>query len=375
MMVSMRLRPSLLALLLIPGATLAQGPLLFLGDDKYVTDAPKTGYIYLCKAHKETNAGAFQAGDWIQGNTWDPSTKPTVDGNVAWPTAKFTSKTSGTKRVLTSNGLPQHNTGIYPIQATDDAYQYDRNPNSIKTQTLTINVPKNPKVATKPNCMRGEVGMALTGVPIFNGFDAELRDAVAHEIQDAKNGHPEVTGQYHYHNVSDTVVNQLRNKTISNKPVLVGYAFDGFGIYSEKKTDGSNYTNADLDVCHGRTSSVPWQGKNVKMYHYVTTTEFPYTVGCFMGTPLQLQSGTPGQGRNPAGQGRGPNGATGNMGGIGQMMSGSMQGPPQAAITACSGKSAGNSCMFSDEHGSHSGSCTSTPDGKTACRPSDMPPR
>jgi hypothetical protein len=44
-------------------------------------------------------------------------------------------------------------------------------------------------------------------------------------------------------------------------------------------------TNADLDACHGTTSKVMWNGKKVRMYHYVATWEFPYTVGCFRGTP------------------------------------------------------------------------------------------
>ena len=44
-------------------------------------------------------------------------------------------------------------------------------------------------------------------------------------------------------------------------------------------------TNASLDVCHGRTSTVPWHGTRVKIYHYVMTHEFPYTVGCYRGTP------------------------------------------------------------------------------------------
>ena len=32
-------------------------------------------------------------------------------------------------------------------------------------------------------------------------------------------------------------------------------------------------------------SSVPWHGKTVSIYHYDMTFEFPFTVGCFRGTP------------------------------------------------------------------------------------------
>ena len=46
-------------------------------------------------------------------------------------------------------------------------------------------------------------------------------------------------------------------------------------------------TNKDLDACHGTTSKVWFNGKHVRMYHYVATHEFPYTVGCFRGTVAQ----------------------------------------------------------------------------------------
>ena len=47
-------------------------------------------------------------------------------------------------------------------------------------------------------------------------------------------------------------------------------------------------TNKDLDECHGTTSKVWWDGKYVKMYHYVLTAQFPYSLGCFRGTPVKL---------------------------------------------------------------------------------------
>ncbi len=44
-------------------------------------------------------------------------------------------------------------------------------------------------------------------------------------------------------------------------------------------------TNADLDACHGHVHAIPWDGKYADLYHYHMTDEYPYTVGCFMGTP------------------------------------------------------------------------------------------
>jgi hypothetical protein len=68
---------------------------------------------------------------------------------------------------------------------------------------------------------------------------------------------------------------------------LVGYALDGCGIYLERDSHGNLPTDADLDVCHGRTSAVPWDGKTVVMCHHDVTLEYPYTLGCYHGTPAQ----------------------------------------------------------------------------------------
>ena len=65
--------------------------------------------------------------------------------------------------------------------------------------------------------------------------------------------------------------------------MLIGYALDGFGIYSKYKTNGQLYTNADLDECHGTTTSVVWNGEVQEVYHYVLTEEYPFTIGCFKG--------------------------------------------------------------------------------------------
>ncbi len=67
---------------------------------------------------------------------------------------------------------------------------------------------------------------------------------------------------------------------------LVGFALDGFPIYNGRDEDGKRLTNADLDKCHGRTSVVKLDGEKVKTYHYEATLEYPYTLGCFRGTPV-----------------------------------------------------------------------------------------
>ena len=41
-----------------------------------------------------------------------------------------------------------------------------------------------------------------------------------------------------------------------------------------------------LDECHGHTHEIEWDGELVKRYHYHATAEYPYTVGCYRGTPV-----------------------------------------------------------------------------------------
>lgn len=277
--------------------------LLPLGDG-HLSDAPKVGYLLDCQTMFNTRR-AVHGGPWIKGDEWDPAEKPVVQGDVTWPDSSITITLEGDRRIIRANNLPKHDTGIFPIQADDPAYQYDHNPNSIQTQQILLTLPADPTLANTPSCVpMGMIGFATDGVAIFNAVDAAGRDAVAHEVQDKCHGHPERNGQYHYHGPSPCMPNEMSSG-------LVGYALDGFGIYGMKDAStGRILHDTDLDACHGTTSTVLWNGKPTKIYHYVLTAEYPYTIGCFRGyvaaTSLhhgQHQSAGPGMGpeRSPPG--------------------------------------------------------------------------
>src|SRR5688572_576700 len=101
---------------------------LVLGDGK-VSSEPQRDYFWSCQT-QFNGGGAFADGPWINGDgTWNRLAKLTVDGAVEWANYRFTVEVVNNERVVTGNGLPPHTTGIYPIQSSDDAYQYDRNPN------------------------------------------------------------------------------------------------------------------------------------------------------------------------------------------------------------------------------------------------------
>ena len=111
---------------------------------------PTVGGLWTCQTTFNGGGGALTAGSWFNGDgTYDKTKKLSVDGSVSWPNASFKITKSASMRVFTTNDLPtDHTTGTFPIASTDDAYQFDRNPNSIKAQTLSLSVPLHPKAAS-----------------------------------------------------------------------------------------------------------------------------------------------------------------------------------------------------------------------------------
>jgi YHYH protein len=260
-----------------------------LGDGK-ISSAPERGYVMSCTT-SFSGGGALATAPWIHGDSWDLTQKISVRGKIVWPQAQFEITTADKDRVVSrivrGNGLPlKAATGTFPIAQDDPAYQIDRNPNTIVPNDIVLKLPMMPQFAAEPSCVpMGMIAVGLNGVAIFNALDGGGRDAVAHEVQDLCNGHPQPQGQYHYHGPSPCLPNQ------AGKEMLIGYALDGFGIYSMYDAQGHELTDADLDGCHGRTSKVEWNGARRVIYHYVLTQEYPYTIGCFRGSPVQNAAG------------------------------------------------------------------------------------
>lgn len=270
-----------------PSAQTSSGTLnctvLPLGDKQYSTTSAQAGYIYTCTVGSGTSP--VSSAPWLASTTWNLLSKVVVEGSIAWPGA-VSITSSGATRTITTNGVPvsPHTTGIFPIAASDPARQYDGNPNSITEHNRTYNLPGKPTVAASPTCLgMGAIGVTITGVAVYNAFDAADGDAVAREEQDSCHGHPDQSDTYHYHGILQACVPDSGSATQNSS--LLAYAFDGFGIYGPWY-NGKILTTADLDACHGITSPVMWDGQLVNMYHYVSTYDFPYTVGCYRGTPI-----------------------------------------------------------------------------------------
>jgi len=273
--------------------------ILPVGDGRYNADKAVKGFVYTCSDYTKNliasagQGGAGTRGPWFQNNNteYDYSKKAHVQGNIMWQ-ASFTNQISGGIRTITTNDLPAHPTGIFPIATNDPAYSYDRNPNTIAAQTLTYALNAKPTYGSA-SCMDGEVGVMLNGVALFNAFDAGGRDAGAWEVQDSCDGHPQAEGEYHYHTLSSCI----KDTSVST---VIGFALDGFPITGPKVGANNILTTDDLDECHGLTSQINLDGKLVTSYHYVMTQDFPYNVSCFRSRAVRApqptaatQGGTP----------------------------------------------------------------------------------
>jgi hypothetical protein len=262
-------------------------------------DMPGPGRTFLCWSPSGlglTNAST----PWVHGDEIHTSEIPQVEGRVRWGSARYTITNTPHTRHLQGNGLPSTLTGEFPVQPGSAAYPYyaalpaEGYENAagipIAPWDLDITIPRYPKPNPVPTCIsKLTLGVAYTGAPwhveIAPDSDFHLLNPSAGLPMDSCWGHPYAT-QYHYHGASWTCF-AMQNKHGKHSP-LVGYAIDGFGIYGINGVDGKPVKNRDLDACHGHTHKITWEGKWVDMYHYHLNAEYPYSIGCFRGTPAIL---------------------------------------------------------------------------------------
>ena len=191
----------------------------------------------------------------------------------------------GTNVVIVSNGVPNHKSTYFATNdARYEAYNgndpiYAKNPNSIVTQNLTFTIPTNPSVATVHRATAlGPIGVALNGVPFYNQY-AGPNLPLTTEINsfDQYAGHPQRTGQYHYH------IEPLYLTAKYGKDALLGFLLDGFPVYGPME-NGKKIVNNDLDTYHGHLHSTKEYPNGI--YHYHITDADPYMNGNgYYGTP------------------------------------------------------------------------------------------
>lgn len=190
----------------------------------------------------------------------------------------------GTYITIKTNGVPDHKSPYYPTTnplyeaysgTTFGGYTFNKNPNSIATQSFIFKIPVNPKVdANHAATPLGVIGVALNGVALFNQYAGPNNQALTGEIAsfDKYYGHPQNTGQYHYH------VEPLYITTVkSTKSGLVGFLLDGFPVYGPQEESGTTVTSSNLDAYHGHTHATIDFPAGI--YHYHFTGDAPYLNG------------------------------------------------------------------------------------------------
>ena len=236
---------------------------------------------------------------------------------------------NGPVRSITSNALPNHITGDFPNSG---------NPNTISKQDLRYEYPTEPTYIGSAANVR-TTGVAINGVK-FEPGTAETVTCESGEVYrvealqqtynlgiDLNNAHVQPTGEYHYHGVSQLLIDAFSSET---DLVHVGFAADGFLIYYSKSAlhesgyelastprTGTNclasgptggnqvsingsipdgtYTSdwlhikadAKLDPCNGITLN--------GNYQYLMTDTFPYIGRCLNGqiSDSETVGGTP----------------------------------------------------------------------------------
>jgi len=245
---------------------------------------------------------------WVEGQRVLPSKIPFVEGAVDWqkvPNARpeFNTWVQGGIRHFKGNGIPNHPTGIFPVQPNTGAYPYYAEAPAdgyssaaaipIGPYDLDVSVPANPVYSDTPTCIND----LLIGVVTQTGavWHANIAyagvwvDPIAALPVDKCWGHPYNT-VYHYHGYSWKCFPR-QGESHEHSP-LFGYAMDGFGVYGPRGEGGKLLKNEDLDECHGHFGPIEWDGQWRDMYHYHVNNEYPYGPGCYRGKTGTVASQT-----------------------------------------------------------------------------------
>ena len=226
--------------------------------------------------------------------------------------------TNGDQLCISSDGLPDHETG--PLRPGASVQEQDHDFCVDATPELTGQTTHNVRIS----------GVTVTGIPLRPGtaeyYDASSARGYSRDrssgwnvegmgglTMDAQNAHVDGSGLYHYHGIPSAVVSSLEG-------TLFGYAADGFEIHyvgpmaqpswqlrSGQRTSGpggdydgtyvQDYEfvagSGNLDECNG--AMVDGQ------YVYFATDTFPYFPRCFKGT---VSADFAGDRRGPPLQGR-----------------------------------------------------------------------
>ena len=186
---------------------------------------------------------------------------------------------------VTSNGITS-----YPF--------VKKTPAGLKSQNFSWTISTKPTIASTQTSIETKmsaVAFTVTGLPIYGPLEGPTPtaeaygDPVYNDLLDTCGGHTGYNADYHNHQVFAIAACSLEE-------IIVGYALDGFPIYSnpsyklksgyEKTGNPKSYSfkaytytggTGTLDECNG-------QKQTDGSYRYYITESFPYVIGCYTGT-------------------------------------------------------------------------------------------
>jgi hypothetical protein len=241
---------------------------------------------------------------WVDGQKVIPAQIPYVEGEVDWSPVFNTWVENGV-RYFTGNGLPNHPTGQFPLTTGQDAYPYyaalpdpygeyaNAAELPMAAYNLYMSVPANPIYSENPTCLSDlTIAISTQTGPVFDAniavsSDPLYVDPIADLPLDSCWGHP-IQLRYHYHGYSWKCFPDQGD--VNQHSPIMGIALDGFGVFGPRGDGGVLLTNENLDVCHGHSGKIDWDGILNDMYHYHLNNEFPYGPGCFRGTKIGVFS-------------------------------------------------------------------------------------
>ncbi len=188
----------------------------------------------------------------------------------------------------------------------------------LKDQNYDYVLPLTPqysKSVTTTN--QGPIGIMLDGAALYNPYEANhstvatsdnfvaTQNGVSASFIDDCDGHPGPGGQYHYHGLPSCLVayangasptvtsvtstagttspGVVEDSARTREPLILGFAFDGYGVYDNVAMNGTIVPVSALDACNGIFSPVPGYPHGV--YHYVleNVKGARSSIGCYHG--------------------------------------------------------------------------------------------
>lgn len=162
--------------------------------------------------------------------------------------SKYSWSSDGTNRILTGNGIPNHEVGTFPNS---------NNPNGISEQNVSNSFTLCPKIVSESgNYIFGPamaIAYALNSVKFEPGTGGRCNDdgecslgqgqgnwnieALGHDSfdfgDDMNHAHVQPTGAYHYHGMPELLIDFLGDDDDDlQRMTLIGWASDGFPVYA-----------------------------------------------------------------------------------------------------------------------------------------------